>query len=639
MYIVKYGNEYLHDCISSDTLLEDLTLTASENNCGFCDFTIYPNHPLYSKLKERDMHNIVTVWDNDIQLFAGFIYELGKEFHLDGHVKCKGELAYLEETIIRPYATTDYEHRLRAPSTIDGYFEWLIKQHNSQTTGEKMFEIGINEGARMQDYNLIVAENASYPTVFDELRSQLLDPIGGYVRLRYEHGHRYIDYLYEWTDSNTQIMEFGVNLTEYTLTDKSDEIATFCVAKGAKFSETSYPYDDGYRVTTDTTPKPDGKYFIIDKDGNYSAQNNLETFKGGVTYYEHYDSKDQSKDPITLAQASNMRISGDYFKMDDVVYSESAVSKYGWIGTVYENSELTNADELAQKAVAHLRSSISPKRTLEIKAVDMHLINPEMRPVRIGEYVRCRSIPHKLDSYFVCTNIELDLNHPDQSIYTLGVAYDTLTGAQSKRIASLNKSIAQGYDAAAALSDEAKQAADNAASLATQAAEGSVADVVTEYALGDSSDVPPTESDAWDIRYPAYQEGKFIWVRTINIYGDGRTEVSDPFVSNAGTPSDGENATLLTISSSRGLLFKTKDVSTVLSVTVYNGSLSLTNIAQLTGVYGDTAYLQWYEQSSDDDDWVEIEADDERLSSNGFMLTISSASIAASSSYRCELIA
>ena len=92
MYIVKYGNDYLHDPRTDDYMLFDISLDCSENAFGFCDFTIQPNHPMYGKLRERDSKNPVEVYDDDVLLFAGYIYELGKEFYLDGHVKCKDEL-------------------------------------------------------------------------------------------------------------------------------------------------------------------------------------------------------------------------------------------------------------------------------------------------------------------------------------------------------------------------------------------------------------------------------------------------------------------------------------------------------------------------------------------------------------------
>ena len=104
---------------------------------------------MYDKLREHDADNPITVYDDDILLFSGFIYELGKEFHLDGSVKCKGELAYLAESIVRPYSTLSNGYGQQPPTSVDGYFEWLISQHNSQVKENKRFTVGINQGGSL----------------------------------------------------------------------------------------------------------------------------------------------------------------------------------------------------------------------------------------------------------------------------------------------------------------------------------------------------------------------------------------------------------------------------------------------------------------------------------------------------------
>lgn len=159
MYFVKYGNSYLHDPRTDKCSLFDLKLDAEENSCGYCDFTIYPTNPMYGKIKERDADNQIEVYDGDSQLFAGFIYELGKEFYLDGHVKCKGELAYLSDSIVRPYSTIQKGYGNTIPASISGYFDWLIEQHNNQVKANKQFCVGINQGGALNHNAYIYRES------------------------------------------------------------------------------------------------------------------------------------------------------------------------------------------------------------------------------------------------------------------------------------------------------------------------------------------------------------------------------------------------------------------------------------------------------------------------------------------------
>lgn len=448
MYFVKYGKEYLHDPRVDDYVLLDLQLDGEENSCGFCDFTIYPTHPMYDKLKERDADNPIEVYDDDILLFSGFIYELGKEFYLDGHVKCKGELDYLSESIVRPYSTHQRGYGSKAPDNPSEYFEWLIDQHNSQVKPNKQFTIGINQASWLDSNNYIFRESNEYPKTIDEIKEKLLDRIGGYLVTRHENGIRYIDYLANWKDSNTQILDFGVNLTDYTQTDDALDMATFVVPLGAKMSETEYEYNDGYFVTSDTAVVS-GKEYFTKSDNGYSSCSDLTAFESGVTYYEYNEDNDESDLPLTIESLDDHTYEApDYKKSGDMVYNESAVKKYGRIGYVYKDSDITVRENLVNAGIIALKELVSPKRTIEIKAVDMHLVNPSIKPIRIGEYIRVRSIPHNLDSYFLCVNIDLDLNNPENSTYTLGTTFDTLTGQQNKKINELNATINSIYESA-----------------------------------------------------------------------------------------------------------------------------------------------------------------------------------------------
>ena len=482
MYFVKYGNRYLHDPRVDGYSLFDLSLEAEENSCGYCDFTIYPDHPLYDKIRERDADNPIEVYDDDTLLFAGFIYELGKEFYLDGHVKCKGELDYLSESIVRPYATYHRGYGDTAPDTVDGYFEWLIYQHNLQVTTNKQFVVGTNLGRLLVSDNFMFAENDMYPNTIDELSEMLLnDPnIGGYLTIRHVDGVRYIDYRAAWDAQNTQILDFGVNLTDYTQTDDSAELKTFIVPLGASMSNTEYSYDDGYYQTADTSVDKDKEYYTLSEDGYFmQCSEDMTAFESGVTYYEYYENYDESNLSLTLEGMDDILNSGDYKKVGDKIYCASSVAKYGWIGTTYTDSDIIDREELYEKGLAALKEMVSPKRTIEIKAVDMHLINPDIKPIRVGEYVRVRSVPHNLDGYFLCRNIDLDLNNPENSLYTLGTTFDTLTGEQNKRIKSLNESINKQYESAAVLSEEAKESAKDAA-MTAQKAQAMAADIQAE---------------------------------------------------------------------------------------------------------------------------------------------------------------
>ena len=711
VYFVKYGKEYLHDPRYEEYILLDLTIENETNSCGYCDFTIYPDNPMYDKIRERDMDNLVEVYDDDTLLFAGYIYELGKEFKTDGHVKCKGELSYLNDSIVRPYSTETRGFGQKAPSTVSAYFEWLIEQHNNQVSENKRFKIGINTSAALANNTMLRITNDSYPTTLDEINNNLIgeDGVGGYIKVRHENGERYIDYVSELTDSNSQILDFGVNLTDYTQSDNSESIATFIIPTGAPMRNTLYEYNDGYFETKDINVDKTKEYFTKSEDGDgydrcsnemtefefiyvqtvdswpvknkqyYTYHVNSETDEGTyvkcplnlasfdqgvayyeykrVTYYEYNEANDQSDNALTLVGLEAKQYINDYIKLDDMIYCDSAVKKYGWIGSTYENEDVTTRENLLYLGIAVLKSRISPRRTIEIKAIDMHFINPDIKPLRIGEYVRVRSKPHKLDSYFLCTSISLDLNAPENSTYTLGVTYDTLTGNQNKLIKKLNESINTAYDTANKLTEKEKENAlkINETIKSTDQLKESVKKAVTEiydeYAISDSPTLVP--ATGWSRETPEWTEGYYIWRRSITISGTGNTEIGNAvmitgnpgasatvvsntvtyLLSNDGVNpptgemsetipelvegmylwmkntvkySDGycaetftvsyigEDAYILKISSSNGTTFKKSTDTTILTVSVFKGSEEIP--IDDNGFCG-IGYIRWYKGS------------------------------------------
>lgn len=649
MYFVKYGKDYLHDPRVEGYRLFDISFDGEENSCGFCDFTMHSNHPMYGKIRERDSDNPIEVYDGEELIFTGFIYELGNEFYLDGLVKCKGELDYLNESIIRPYSTIQRGYGLKAPDSPGKYFEWLIEQHNAQVYPNKQFKMGINQCTALS--SMLYRENDKYPKTIEEISEVLLnnENIGGYIRIRHEKGIRYIDYISEWTDTNAQILDFGVNLTDYNCTDDSSEICTCVVPLGAKMSETDYKYNDGYFKTSDVTPNPYKEYYTWNGNG-YSKCNNLTVFESGVVYYEYDENNDESDLMLTIKGYMNGTVDSDFVIENDMIYSLSAVQKYGWIPLKYENQDLVSKKELVEAGIVALKQVMSPKRTIEIKAIDMHLVNPDIKPIRVGEYVRVRSKPHNLDSYFLCRNISLDLNNPENSIYTLGTTFDTLTGQQNKRINSLNSSVNKSVDVAKSIGDQAKTSASNASATATEAKkqsdeavliaqntkDTSIIAIVDEYAVSLTPTDKPTTG--WTTNTPEYESDAFIWKRTVTTYGNGKRVIGSPVLITGNNGQNGEDAVLLRIDSSRGAVFKNNSDSTVLTAIIFKGVNQISTIEQLHTVFGSGAYLQWYWQKINESSFGVISSDDPRIGQDGFALTITADDVDTKVTFKCELI-
>lgn len=160
-----------------------------------------------------------------------------------------------------------------------------------------------------------------------------------------------------------------------------------------------------------------------------------------------------------------------------------------------------------------------------------------------------------------------------------------------------------------------------------------VTNVVTEYALGDDAVNAP--STGWDSATPTWTPGKYVWQRTGKTI-NGQTQYSYACIQGA-QGQKGEDAVQLSISSTRGTVFKNNTVSTILNITVYVGDERITNILDLRNKFGDSANLQWYWLKVNDSDYGRIVSTDSKLSNNGFSLTLTPADVENQVTFRCEL--
>lgn len=83
---------------------------------------------------------------------------------------------------------------------------------------------------------LSFGDGKNFGTTWDVLKSELTDVYGGYLVVRYSDDGktRYLDYLVDVAESNTQTVEFGVNMLDLNNYVKADDIVTRVIAVGYK---------------------------------------------------------------------------------------------------------------------------------------------------------------------------------------------------------------------------------------------------------------------------------------------------------------------------------------------------------------------------------------------------------------------
>lgn len=570
---VLYGNKVLYDPVLGIDLL-DIELILSLREASILTFKMPRKHASFGKIVLESVQPEIEVWEGDTCLMRGRAYSC-EDVDDIGTVEytCEGELAYLNDASIRPYSTVPGAAPTLAPSDPYGYFEWLIAAYNTHVEPAKQMRVGINQGYMLDDNEHILRSDSTYPQIGQVIKDKLLESLGGFIRARYEDGVRYVDYLADTDGVASQRIEFGSNLLKFARTRDGSQIYSAVIPLGEK------PDDSDFRI-------------------------NIASIANG-----------------------NVDAKGRYIKNGDAIRSVDLIAKVGYRECAVEWDDVTEVKDLPNKAVSWLAGQADEIETVKITAFDLSRIDKDVKPIKLGDYVRVTSAPHGYDSYMIVSKIVYRPSDPTGDEYTFGLDGDDIGDVVRKHAQTLNSGINKVYEQADSIGKIAQDAQDKANAAAT--------DTTDEYALSDSSSEPPT--DGWSPDTPAWTPGKYIWRRVVTTRGDGTASVGAPALMTGNAGADGEDATLALIMSSAGDAFKNNQVSTVLSAVVFHGGKRITDYAALVEEYGATARVVWSWQRLGEDRFGVISAADPRLGDNGMSLAISPDDVDAKTDFMVEV--
>ena len=243
------------------------------------------------------------------------------------------------------------------------FLERLIAIHNSKS--DLQFTVGIvtvvdddttNSNDELYRYT-------NYESTLECIKDKLVDRLKGFLKIRKVNGVRYIDYLAEHSETNDQIIRFETNLLDFTRSWDLSDMATVIVPRGARLDENPPGYPSALEA-----------YLTV------------ESVNQGSIY----------------------------------VQNTQAVAAFGWICKVVDWSDVTVASNLLTKAQKYLQDEQFDQMTLELNAVDLHYLSKTNRPFKMYERIRCVSRPHGMDKLFPITKMEIQLDNPENTTYTLG---------------------------------------------------------------------------------------------------------------------------------------------------------------------------------------------------------------------------
>ena len=417
MYRVYCNNSPLYDLRDEDLVLISPIVKIGENTAGSFEFSILPKHPHYEEVNE--LTSVITAYDGDEEIFCGRVVEITKDLYNRKKVICEGELAYFNDSIQRP---ARYQGL-----TVRGYLETLVNIHNQQVKNQgidKTFKVG---AVTVQDKNDYVYKYTNWESTLEVIKTDLLKTYGGYLRIRKENGVRYLDYLADYPNTNTQVIEFGSNLLDFTHDMVASDIVTAVIPLGARLE--------------DVTEVEGLDAYLTIKDVN-----------GGVDY----------------------------------VYSQEAVKSYGWIFKTVKWDDVHVADNLLKKGNEYLTDIQFAQITLTVSAVDLHMLHVDMERIKVLDEIRVTSSPNGLDRFFPVSEMTIYLDKPSNNKLTLGTSYskNSLSTKTESNITSIKDKIEE-LPKKSEILEEAKE---NASQLIHSATNGHVVTTADEQLIMDTAD-------------------------------------------------------------------------------------------------------------------------------------------------------
>lgn len=425
MYKVLLDGKPIYDPLIG-IALTDPTVELAEGKSGSFTCGIPPGNPGYGKIKK--LVSVIEVLQDHDSLFVGRVLSAEKDFYGVETITCEGELAYLLDSIQRPAEYHDI--------TVRGFLQTLIDNHNAQVEEAKQFEVG---EVTVTDSNDSLYRYTNWETTLDDINDKLVSRLGGHIRIRHADGHRYIDYLADFDNTNTQTIAFGENLLDYTENTTADDLATCIIPLGAAI-------------------------------------------------------ENQTDDPQALQKYTTC---ADANSGSDYVCDSDAIANYGRVFKVVHFDNVTLPANLKTKGEQYLHDTQFEKMALTVTAVDKHLLSGDFERIKVGDRIRCLSKPHGMDRFFPVTKRSIHLDAPEQDTITLG---DTVSVSYTERANKDNDAIYQQIDHIPSQSATLKLAQDNATALLTAATTGHVVTRANEILIMDTDDTKTAQHVwRWDV--------------------------------------------------------------------------------------------------------------------------------------------
>ena len=368
MYRITLGDKLIFDAsyVGGPQAISPV-LTQGLNVPGELKLSLPVTHDSYNQIQK--LQSELTVYRNKKLIWQGRVIEDSQDIYKNKEIYCEGVLAYLYDSIIRPFEEVE-----ATPTTL---LQKLLSEHNSQVHMQQQFQLG--EITVIDEESLLVSHIDKHTSTWEVIKKNLLEPLGGYIQVRFQEGVRYLDYLVDFPDTSTQKVSYGENILDIFLESSAVNTYTACIPLGAKQS-------DDERLTISSVNQ--GKDYLVNQ-----------------------------------GQADRL----------GVIYAP--VSETTW-------DDITDVLTLKIKAQDYLTSQANRfAQSIEIKAVDLSNLDATIESFAFGDYVLVESEKHDVSQRYLINKLEIPLDDPAKMVFTLGNTMLTLTDQQLKSESSTIKHI------------------------------------------------------------------------------------------------------------------------------------------------------------------------------------------------------
>lgn len=235
MYEVKLINDGIETIINAVSTHEKAPRITGSIKLGInvidsFSFVILPNNPGYTNI--NPLKTLVEVYgvNTNTLIFSGrallSVPSMDSLGNLAIKVICESEFGYLEDSK-QKYG--EY-HNI----SVRDFLKVILDRHNSMVEAEKHFKLGIVE---VVDKNDSLYRYLGDETTFATIKDKLIDRLGGELKIRYENGYRYLDYLNSIGSKKQTEIRLAKNLKTIEQEKDPTQIISRLTPYGSKLEE------------------------------------------------------------------------------------------------------------------------------------------------------------------------------------------------------------------------------------------------------------------------------------------------------------------------------------------------------------------------------------------------------------------